>query len=121
MSTTSTAQVPAHVDAPAVLPAIECAPWCLDGSGHADAIFPEDQVCRGETVEVPLTRLPMVEVGTDEWTREAVHLYLLRHAGALMTTVEVYRGDLGETVSMTVDEAEALGESLLAAARRART
>jgi hypothetical protein len=99
---------------------VECAPWCLDGHGHPDAPFPEDQVCRGETMQVPLTRAPLVEVGTDEWAREQLHFYLLRHAGAHMTTVEMYRGDLGETVSLTVDEAEALGEALVEAARRAR-
>lgn len=102
------------------LPAVACALWCLDGSGHTDANFPEDQVCRGETVEVELTRLPLVEVREDEWARDVVRFYLLRHAGALMTTIEMYRGELGETVSLAVDEAEALGDALLRAVRQAR-
>ena len=29
------------------LPAVSCASWCIDGTGHTDAPFPEDQVCRG--------------------------------------------------------------------------
>ena len=102
------------------LPAVACTPWCVDGSGHTDAVFPEDQVCRGETVEVELTRQPLVEVGEDEWVRDVVRFYLLRHAGALMTTIEMYRGDLGETVSLAVDEAEALGDALLRAVHQAR-
>ncbi len=102
------------------LPAVACTPWCVDGSGHTDAVFPEDQVCRGETVEVELTRQPLVEVGEDEWVRDVVRFYLLRHAGALMTTIEMYRGDLGETVSLAVDEAEALGDALLRAVQQAR-
>lgn len=109
-----------HVPSSAILPAIECAPWCVDGSGHADANFPEDQVCTGETVELALSRVPLVEVGADEWARQDMNFYLLRHAGAHMTTVEMYRGDLGETVSLTIEEAEALGRALVEAAQRAR-
>ena len=104
----------------APLPAVVCAPWCVDGSGHTDAHFPEEQVCRGETEHVELTRLPLVEVADDVWQRESVHLYPLRHAGALMTTVEMYRGELGETVSLTVDEAEALARTLLRAVEQIR-
>jgi len=50
-----------------------------------------------------------------------VHLYLLRHAGASTPTVEMYRGELGESVSLALDEAEALGSALLAAVRSARS
>ncbi len=118
MTLTTTAAMEAMT--PTSLPAVACAPWCLDGSGHTDAPFPEEQVCTGETVDVELTRLPLVEISDDVWQRDSVHLYLLRHAGAHMTTVEMYRGDLGETVSLTLDEAEALGRALLQAARRAQ-
>lgn len=104
----------------AVLPAVTCAPWCLDGTGHTDAHYSEEQVCRGETVQVELSRRPLVEVGDDTWAREVLHLYLLRHAGALMTTIEMYRGELGETVSLAIDEAEALGGALLRAVDQAR-
>ena len=102
------------------LPAVACAPWCVDGTGHTDAHYPEDQVCRGETVEVELTRQPLVEVGEGAWQRDAVHLYLLRHAGASAPTVEIYRGELGESVSLSIDEAEALSAALRTAARSAR-
>ncbi len=116
----TTTPAPAADTAPATLPPVVCAPWCLDGGGHTDASFPEDQVCRGETVEVELSRRPLIEVGEDTWARETVHLYLLRHPGAVRTTVEVYRGELGETVSFAVDEAEALGTALLSAVQQAR-
>jgi hypothetical protein len=106
--------------APAALPAVSCAPWCLDGDGHTDAPFPEDQVCRGETVEVELSHRPLVQVDEDTWARETVHLYLLRHPGALRTSVEMYRGELGETVSLTVEEADALGHALLDAVKATR-
>ena len=102
------------------LPAVVCAPWCVDGTGHTDVHYPEDQVCRSETVEVELSRPPLVEVGDDSWRRDSVHLYLLRHAGASTPTVEMYRGELGESVSLALDEAEALGSALLAAVRSAR-
>ena len=72
-------------------------------------------------MDVELTRLPLVEDDEDAWPRRLdVHLYLLRHAGANMTTVEMYRGDLGESTSLTLDEAEALGQALLQAVRSAR-
>ena len=71
-------------------------------------------------MDVELTRLPLVEVDEDAWHRDSMHLYLLRHAGALMTTVEMYRGDLGESTSLTLDEAEALGQALLRAVRSGR-
>ena len=101
------------------LPAVSCASWCLDGTGHTDATFPEDQVCRGATVDVELTRRPLVEVADDEWRRETVHLYQLRRPGHT-ATVEIYRGELGESVTLTLDEAEALGLALVRAAMEAR-
>jgi len=105
---------------PALLPAVACAPWCVDGTGHTDSHYPEDQVCRSETVEVELSRQPLVEVGEDAWRRDSVHLYLLRHPGASTPTVEVYRGELGESVTLAIDEAEALSSALMAAVLSAR-
>ena len=105
---------------PTGLSPVACASWCIDGTGHVDAHYPEDQVCRSETAEVVLTRPPLVEVGVDSWQRDSVHLYLLRHAGATRPTVEVYRGELGESVSLTLDEAEALSSALAEAVRSAR-
>ncbi len=113
MTLTTPARSASAPATPAPLPPVTCAPWCLDGTGHTDAHFPEDQVCRGTTVEVELSRRPLIEVGEDTWARETVHLYLLRHPGARRTTVEVYRGELGETVSLAIDEAKALGQALL--------
>jgi len=122
MTLTTPAQTEAQTEAPAPasLPPVVCAPWCVDGDGHTDARFPEDQVCRGETVEVELSHRPLVQVDEDTWARETVHLYLLSHPGALRTTVEMYRGELGETVSFAVDEAEALGQALLQAVQSTR-
>jgi hypothetical protein len=101
------------------LPPVTCASWCIDGTGHTDAPFPEDQVCRGATVEVELTRRPLVEVADDEWRRETVHLYLQRRPGHT-PVVEMYRGELGESVTFTLDEAEALGLALGQAVQQAR-
>ena len=117
---TLTTPAPTEATDPPSLAPVTCADWCVDGDGHADAHFPEDQVCRGETVEVELSHRPLVQLDEDTWTRESVHLYLLRHPGALRTSVEMYRGELGETVSLTVDEAEALGQALAQAVRSAR-
>ena len=102
------------------LPAVSCASWCIDGTGHTDAPFPEDQVCRGETVDVELTRRPLVEVADGTWERETIHLYLLRQPGAHTAVVELYRGELGESVTLTLVEAEALGLALVRTAMDAR-
>ncbi len=101
------------------LPPVACASWCIDGTGHTDAPFPEDQVCRGATVEVELTRRPLVEVADDDWRRETVHLYLQRRPGHT-PVVEMYRGELGESVTFTLDEAEALGLALVRSVLDAR-
>ncbi|MCF6378612.1 hypothetical protein L2K70_13450 [Nocardioides KLBMP 9356] len=103
------------------LPPVTCASWCIDGTGHTDAPFPEDQVCRGTTVDVELTRRPLVEVAEDQWARETVHLYLRRNPGSHTPTVEVYRGELGESVTFTLDEAEALGMALVRSVLEARS
>ena len=118
MMPTAPAATAAPVDT-AGLPAVVCAPWCVDGTGHTDARFPEDQVCRGTTVEVELTRRPLVEVADDDWRRETVHLYLQRRPGHT-AVVEMYRGELGESVTFTLDEAEALGLALGQAVEQAR-
>ena len=118
MTLTARATTTAADPAPG-LPAVSCAPWCVDGSGHTDAPFPEDQVCRGATVDVELSRRPLVEVADDEWRRETVHLYLLRRPGHT-PLVEMYRGELGESVTITLDEAEALGLALVRSAMEAR-
>ena len=114
------APAPAAPPAPLGLPAVTCASWCVDGDGHTDARFPEDQVCRGATIDVELTRRPMVEVADGEWQRETIHLYLLRHPGHT-ATVEIYRGELGESVTLRLDEAEALGLALVRSALEARS
>ena len=105
---------------PAGLPPVTCASWCVDGTGHTDAPFPEDQVCRGATVDVELTRRPLVEVAEVTWARETVHLYLKRQPGSHSPTVEIYRGELGESVTFTLDEAEALGMALVRSVLDAR-
>ena len=105
---------------PVALPPVTCASWCIDGTGHTDAPFPEDQVCRSATTDVELTRRPLVEVADGEWQRETVHLYLMRHRGAHTPTVEVYRGELGESVTFTLAEAEALGLALVRSTLQAR-
>ena len=91
---------------PVALPPVTCASWCIDGTGHTDAPFPEDQVCRSATTDVELTRRPLVEVADGEWQRETVHLYQLRRRGHT-ATVEIYRGELGESVTLTLDVSEA--------------
>ena len=101
------------------LPAVACAPWCVDGTGHTDAPFPEDQVCRGATVDGELSRRPLVEVADDQWRRETVHLYLQRRPGHT-AVVEMYRGELGESVTFTLDEAEALSVALGQAVQQGR-
>jgi hypothetical protein len=41
------------------LPAVECAPWCEDGTGHTDAWHPDDQWCHGPLHIVKMTRMPL--------------------------------------------------------------
>lgn len=38
---------------------IECATWCNFHHGHADALFPEDQVCFSQPMSIPLSLQPV--------------------------------------------------------------
>ena len=49
-----------------------------------------------------------------------IHLYLLRQPGDHTPVIQIYRGDLGESVALSLDEAEALGLSLVKSALEAR-
>jgi hypothetical protein len=38
------------------LPPVTCEPWCVDGDGHPDEVFHDDQWCRTDETSVLLTR-----------------------------------------------------------------
>lgn len=103
------------VRAPSGLPPVECAPWCEDGNGHADAVAVEDQFCASAAEEVELLRQP------SEYPRELarLHTYLARERFEAEPHVQVVLQER-PLVDLTVDEAAALAESLLRLVRAAR-
>ena len=42
------------------LPAVDCTPWCHDGTGHTGALHPDDQWCYSDDHTVKLTRMPVL-------------------------------------------------------------
>lgn len=41
------------------MPAIKCTPWCVEGDGHTDEVFREDQTCWGPDAYVELSLEPV--------------------------------------------------------------
>lgn len=94
------------------LPAVECAPWCVAGDGHADAKDVADQQCYGPIGAVALTRESMAHISADEWMLEYVQVYLERPEGSVHTLVNLGKGER-PTLHLTLAEAEQLAAALL--------
>ncbi len=59
------------------LPAVDCTPWCHDGTGHTDALHPDDQWCYSGDRTVKLTRMPVLTFGEHKWL-DNIRVYLAR-------------------------------------------
>jgi len=104
---------------------VECTAWCVEGDGHKDYVFRQDQWCGGEQLKVVLgleagaPALPMTTIPCDA---PAISVYARRRWHALPdVVVNVYleaRGGLGvdTDVHLTAEEARQLAEYLVATA-----
>ena len=101
------------------LAAVECTPWCRDGSGHTNALHPDDQACISDEHTVELTTEPHVRLAGASTILETLEMYLLREHDARSTTVEVSKGDI-PVASLRLDEALELGRILTGMALAAR-
>ena len=101
------------------LPAVECAPWCRDGSGHIDALDPDDQACISEEHAVKLATEPLMRLAGANTQLGTLEAYLLRERDARSTTIELSKGDI-PVASLRLDEALELGRILTGMALAAR-
>jgi hypothetical protein len=118
MSESSTFATPAASTGSAIsatLPPVKCASWCRDGSGHTDARHPDDQWCATESVDVPLTTVPMMEMGEGEWALDYLNVYVDRDPGRVVGSVQLNRGG-GVSTPLTPAEARTLAHALLVSA-----
>lgn len=102
------------------LPAVECAPWCRDGSGHATALHLDDQACVGEEHTVELSTEPLVRLAGASTQLQTLEAYLLRERHARNSSIELSKGDI-PIASLRLDEALALGRILTGMAVTARS
>lgn len=97
------------------LPAVECAPWCIDvDGGHGDVTHIEDQRCiSGAGLEsMPLTA---VDLRYDPYLKASFYsrlsIYLKREAYSTRTTVHLWHEGPRE-LDMTLEEAGRLRDAL---------
>lgn len=90
------------------LPAVDCAPWCDDGAGHTDALFPRDQYCSTDRREVPLLRMRPIEGGLDQ-----LGAYLIRERFEAEPFVQLTHDD-DAVAQVTLKEARQYAADLLA-------
>src|SRR5689334_5001474 len=87
------------------LSAVECAPWCVDGDGHVDAVCAEDQNCMGESNIIPVSlRDQKGCLGVLAWRD---------HGEQPDVVVNIYVDDVDVDVHLTPGQARLLAESLL--------
>ena len=97
---------------------VEYAPWCRDGSGHTNALHPDDQACISDEHTVELTTEPHVRLAA-RINLETLEMYLLRERDARRTTIEISKRDI-PIASLRLDEALELGRILTGMALAAR-
>lgn len=111
--TTSGAQQ--HRIAPATLPPVACAPWCIDGEGHRDELMWEDQYCSSDEVRVDVSAMPVADTahGLD---RSHLLVGLTTGAPGTPARVTLNTDNLHQTydINLTFLEATHLAFSVLA-------
>ncbi len=100
------------------LPAVDCDPWCTDRTGHIHEWHARDQTCSGEPSRVPLRREPTFETEDHDRRMSFLDVVLNREWDG-QPYVSIDR-DENAGFTMTVDEAEALANSLLERVAQAR-
>jgi hypothetical protein len=101
------------------LPAVDCAPWCTDGTGHIHEWHPSDQRCGDERTRVPLRREPMSSTDNDDPWMSFLDVALNREWEG-QPYVSVDKNAVAGGFTMTLDEAEQLGNALLERVKLAR-
>jgi hypothetical protein len=111
MQTTETMTTAEAVPA---IPPVECAPWCLDGSGHGDAIHHADQYCITEDRRILLSAEMTVEYDKGVRGLGCVDVYASREAYSIRPLVKVVHNEDGRdgTITLTVAEARELMNAL---------
>jgi Domain of unknown function (DUF6907) len=107
------------MDTTQAMVAVDCAPWCRDGSGHTTALHPDDQACISDEHTVELSTEPHVRLAGASTQMETLEMYLLRERDAQSASIEISKGDI-PIASMKLDEAIALGRILTGMALAAR-
>jgi hypothetical protein len=91
------------------LPAVECTPWCEDGTGHTDAWHPDDQWCYGPSRTVTLSRMPLQTFEEHKWL-DNIRVYLARERDG-RPYLHLGRDDLAG-VKMDLNEVRELRDTL---------
>jgi hypothetical protein len=103
----------------AIVPPVQCTPWCTDGTGHPDAEEPAEQSCHGPEQQIELTPTP-AHSSSRVPSHLLVQLYRDVYAGegpAPTATVEpphieVYSSGI-DVLALSLTEARALGALLI--------
>ncbi len=103
-----------------IVPAVECAPWCVKDDGHTDVHDPAHQYCESRPRTVLLSRYPLLGVGAEPRVRDHLVGFIHREAGASVPHIMVQHDDAMMT-DLSVDDALRLAVDLLTMAEAART
>jgi hypothetical protein len=103
----------------AIVPPVQCTPWCTDGTGHPDVEEPAEQSCHGAEQRIELAPAP-AHLSSQVRSHLVVQLYRDVYPGkgpAPTATVEpphieVYSSGT-DVLAFSLTEARALGELLI--------
>jgi hypothetical protein len=103
----------------AIVPPVQCTPWCTDGTGHPEAEEPAEQSCHGAEQRIELAPAP-ADFSSRVPSHVVVQLYRDVYPGkgsAATATVEpphveVYASGT-DVLALSLTEARALGALLI--------
>jgi len=98
-------------------PAVDCADWCKEGDGHADAH--DGQLCSSDSLTALLSRYPLLGVGKGARVRDHLIGTLHLEAGASSPHVVVSH-NATMMIDLSLEDAARLAVVLLTLAERAR-
>ena len=96
------------------LPPITCQPWCEDGDGHPNEIFPEDQWCMSAEQTVQVSHYPSFKGPDGVFAPEEVTVYASQHQVAAGTVTVSLGG--ADTLLLSPAEARAIAAAMIASA-----
>jgi hypothetical protein len=101
------------------LPAVDCATWCADGTGHTDAGHPDEQGCTSHARRVTLLRHEPVGSASGGWQMDSLAAHVARDRFE-DASVQLNH-DIFSVASMTPAEARELAAALSASADAAES